>query len=496
MTEEIGSKPSNGAKPIPTQIRGRLGVFAITMMVVAGAAPAATTAATFPLIYSASGSTGAPLFFTLTGVLLVLFAVGFTAMSKYIKNAGAFYSYVQVGLGRIPGVGAAFTALFSYLMLLIGSLIYLGISTTNLLEHFAVASLPWWVWALIALVVIGVLGRQNIDLSAKALGVVLILETLIVVVVDVGIIAQGGAGGLSLEPYSPSHVLEGTPALGLLFAFLGYIGFEATAVYRNEAKDHERTVPRATYLAVISIGVFYSVSSWAEAMGWGVDSIVKEATSNPANLFFDLADRFVAPITSDIMQVLVVGSFFATALNNHNVFSRYLYTLSQLRVLPKSLAKVSVKHGSPQTASTFASIIGLVAILACIASQGDPLKVFGWLAGAGTLGVVALVTVTSLSVIVFFRRTANEYAVWRTLVAPAVAFVGLFVLLILTIINFPILVGDITAAWITSAIVGAFFVAGCVRALYMRSNSRANYMSLIELNEDEPRLDPDPALNP
>lgn len=492
MREQTGSRPINGEEPAPTHIRGRLGVFAITMMVVAGAAPAATTAATFPLIYSASGSTGAPLFFTLTGVLLILFAFGFTAMSKYIKNAGAFYSYVQVGLGRIPGVGAAFTALFSYLSLLIASLIYLGTSTANLLESFGVAGAPWWVWSLIALTVIGVLGRQNIDLSAKALGVVLILETLVVVVVDVAIIAQGGAAGLSLEPYSPSHLLEGTPALGLLFAFLGYIGFEATAVYRNEARDHERTVPRATYLAVISIGVFYSVSSWAEAMGWGIGSIVEESNSNATNLFFDLANRFVAPITSDIMQVLVVGSFFATALNNHNVCSRYLYTLSQLRVLPRPLARVSAKHGSPQMASTFTSVVALAAIVACIASQGDALKVFGWLAGAGTLGVVALVTITSLSVIVFFRRVVSEYSAGRTLFAPGVAFVGLLALLILTIINFPVLVGDTTAAWITAAVVGAFFVAGCIRALYMRSNSRANYLALIELNEDEP----EPALVP
>ena len=54
----------------------------------------------------------------------------------------------------------------------------------------------------------------------------------------------------------------GAPGLGLLFAFLGFFGFEATAVFRNEARDPDHTVPRATYIAVLGIGTLCTLSSW------------------------------------------------------------------------------------------------------------------------------------------------------------------------------------------------------------------------------------------
>jgi hypothetical protein len=41
-------------------------------------------------------------------------------MSKYIRNAGAFYSYIAKGLGKPAGLGAAALAVFSYNAIQIG----------------------------------------------------------------------------------------------------------------------------------------------------------------------------------------------------------------------------------------------------------------------------------------------------------------------------------------------------------------------------------------
>ena len=49
----------------------------------------------------------------------------------------------------------------------------------------------------------------------------------------------------------------------------GFIGFEATAIFRDEAHDPHRTIPRATYVALIIIGVFYTLSCWAHRVGVG-----------------------------------------------------------------------------------------------------------------------------------------------------------------------------------------------------------------------------------
>ena len=53
---------------------------------------------------------------------------------------------------------------------------------------------------------------------------------------------------------------NGILGIAVLFALTGFIGFEATAVFRDEARDPERTIPRATYAAVLIIGAFYAVT--------------------------------------------------------------------------------------------------------------------------------------------------------------------------------------------------------------------------------------------
>lgn len=43
------------------------------------------------------------------GVVIIIFAVGFIAMSRRIHANGAFYAYVTAGLGRYAGAGSAAT---------------------------------------------------------------------------------------------------------------------------------------------------------------------------------------------------------------------------------------------------------------------------------------------------------------------------------------------------------------------------------------------------
>jgi len=73
------------------------------------------------------------------------------------------------------------------------------------------------------------------------------------------VFASGGAAGISADFLDPTIVVHGSPGIAVLFAVMGFLGFESTAVFRDEAKDPGRTVPRATYIAALLIGGFYTV---------------------------------------------------------------------------------------------------------------------------------------------------------------------------------------------------------------------------------------------
>src|SRR5699024_9628316 len=128
-------------------------------------------------------------------------------------------------------------------------------------------------------------------------------------------------------------------------------GFEATALYGEEAKDPRRAVPAATYIAVTGIGLMFAISSWAIVLAFGSDQVQGIAREDPASLTFIATGEYVGSWLSDLMMIMLVTSLFAALLAFHNAISRYLHALSRSGYLPARLRTVHPHHGSPSVGS-------------------------------------------------------------------------------------------------------------------------------------------------
>lgn len=456
------------------ELERNLGVAGIVLMVIAAAAPITVVVANFPIILMESLSVGAPLMILAATIILLLFSVGYAWMTPHVPDAGAFYSYVDRGLGRRLGLGTAAIALLSYVLLTVSMTCYLGVQTANLIALGTGVELPWWLISGFMILVVGILGYQQIDLSAKVLGVVLVLEVVAVLAIDVGVILSGNE--LTMRPFIPAEALHGAPGLGLLFAFLGFFGFEATAVFRNEARDPERTVPRATYIAVITIGVLYTVSSWLIISGLGIDAAVASSTENPDGVVVRLAGSVVAPIMRDVTQVLVVTSMFACMLAFHNIVTRYLFTLGQRGVLPVSLGEVHATRNAPSRASLWVSGVTTAIVVISIVAQLNPVtQIYTWYSGAGAVGVILMMALTSIAVVVFAssRRKAlqsGKPSMWM-IVLSLLGGIGLLGVLAISVGNSPMLVGGTAAAIICGVVLVLVFAGGMLLPDRSRDNS-------------------------
>ncbi|MFD8000428.1 APC family permease [Streptomyces mirabilis] len=360
-------------------------------------------------------------------VVLMLFAVGYGAMTRHVPEAGAFYAYVQHGLGRANGRGAAYLALVTYTAVQVAVYGYIGAVAADLVQHYGGPALPWWLWAAVALAGVGLLGYRHIELSGKVLGVLLLCEVGIVLVLDAAVIARGGGpSGLSTALLQPGQVGSGSLGLGLVFAIASYLGFEATAIFRDEARDPQRTIPRATYISLIVIGGFYTLSSWAVVSAWGDTEAVKAAGTDPGGMLLTTMQRQLGATAADIAEVLLMTSLFAAALSFHNVLARYGFSLGASGALPLRCSSRHERHGSPHVTSVLQSISAALFVAVCAAFRMDPVtQVFAWLAGTATLGVLLLMSLTCLAVIVYFRRTRRDPRFWHTLAAPGLGLLAL-----------------------------------------------------------------------
>ncbi|RAI64800.1 APC family permease [Pseudomonas fluorescens] len=467
-------------------LSGSLGVTSIVLMVVATAAPLTVMVANTPLIISMGNGAAAPFDALVATVIMFLFSVGFIYMSRYITNAGAFYSYIQKGLGRSIGLGSATMAVISYFMILVALEAYIGFALSQLLSTTLGITISWWVLALAITALVGVLGYQKIELSSKFLGVALVLEILIVLVVDAAIIGSGNIGSDAMQPFFLETLLSGSPGLGIMFAIYCFTGFESTVVYREEAANPNVTIPKATYIAVFMIGIFYAVSMWCQVNGIGLSQVVKQATDHPGDMYLTMVESYTNKVFVDVMQVLLVTSLFACVLSLHNIVVRYQYVLGRFGVLHSKLGSVHEKHGSPFISSVLQTVTSLFAVAVCALIGMDPVtQIYAWGATAGTLGYMAILSLTCVSVLVFFRRTENQHPYWNTVVAPIGGLLGLASCLIVAVQNLPALIGgdnSNAAASIMEMVVMISFVVGCAAAFFMKVMSPARFALLKQVS--------------
>lgn len=443
MTAHSEASPPVSIDESPKLV-GNLGVSSVVFMVVAGAAPLTVVGGVMPLAFGIGNGAGVPTAYLAAALVLWLFSVGFTGMTPYVKTAGAFYAYVQTGLGRSAGIGTGYAALLTYIMIYAGTYALMGTGVGALVESFGGPAIPWWLWSLVAFAAAVFLGYRNIGLSGKVLGILLALEVLIVLALDARILfSGGGAEGFSTGFLQAPVVFNGAAGISILFAILSFIGFEATAVFRDEAREPERTIPRATYLAVVFVGAFYAITSWLIISARGDADIVAISNDAPGDLLPDLAVQYLGTAGSHIVSVLYVTSVFACALTFHNVVARYVYSLAKRNLLPSGWSTAHPQFGSPHRAS----LVGGAAVLSILAVgvilRLDPIaQYYTWLAGIGSLGYLLLLFATAIAVIAFFARKHDRTeGPWRAFVAPTLAVVALLAFLLLILVNLQMLVG-------------------------------------------------------
>ncbi|SEQ92801.1 Amino acid transporter [Streptomyces sp. yr375] len=448
---------------------GSLGTADITFFVVSAAAPLTVMAGVAPLAILLGGI-GAPAGYLVAGLTLALFAVGFTTMSRHVKSGGAFYAYITRGLGRPVGIGAALLALIGYNGMEIGVYGLLGSTGKDTARALFGTDPPWLPIALAGLLVIGYGGFRSIDFGAKVLGVLLAAETGILVLLAGGVLVKGGAHGLSLASFAPDHVLVSGTAVVLALAFAAFTGFESTVIYRREARDPDRTVPRATYAAIGFLGLFYSFIVWIVIQAFGDQEVIAAAAKDPGGLFFSAITAFVGGWAADLMHIFIATSVLASLLAFHNAINRYTLALAEEGVLPKALGRVHPRHGSPYVAGVMQTVLGAVVVLAFWAAGADPYgQLLLWVNTPGMIGLFTLQLLVAIAVPCYFRRIRHQEGALRTVVAPVVAAVLLAGAIGLVITHIDLFTGASDA--VNTVLIGlapAVFAAGLVLAWWLR----------------------------
>ncbi|MEE6170123.1 MULTISPECIES: APC family permease [unclassified Mycolicibacterium] len=420
-----------------------MGTTDIVFLVIAFAAPLAASTSNIPIAIGFGNGVGAPGAWLLIGVVLALFSVGYTAMSRHLTNSGAFYAYVSAGLGRRIGVGAGYVALISYASSVILIASFFGFFASEMLSSEFRVDLAWPWMSLVGLAVVAILGYLGVQSSVRILGILLAVETVLLVAIIVAVFVAVGPAAYPWSSFAPSEVLSGSPGLAFAFAASTFLGFEATAIYSEEARDPKRTITRATLIAIAVIGVLYVAASWSTVAALGTEQARTAAASDPGNLLFAIAGHFLGGWAVHVFHILIVSSLLAVLIAGYNSLARYTYSLARDGWLPKVLAITHANRKSPYVANITALIIAVSVVGAYALADADPVTQLGaTFIVMQALGLLGLMVLVSLAAFRFFQRGDHRVGFFTAVFAPLLSAIALAAAGVMTAQNFSLITGS------------------------------------------------------
>ncbi|QOC27083.1 APC family permease [Microbacterium hominis] len=480
-TTPTPSAPADPSGAIGALKQNSLGARGITFLVVSAAAPLTVIAGTVPLAILIAGP-AAPSAYLVVGIALAIFAAGFMAMTNRVSRTGGFYTYIAAALGKHMGLGSGILALVSYNAMQIGIYGLFAVNTRAMLATVFGIDVPWGILAAVAIAGVWAMGFTGIDMGAKVLGVLLVAETLALAALGVAILVTGGtSAGFGDGVFAPENVFTPQFAVVLGLAFAAFIGFESTVLYRSEARTPHRTIPRATYVAVAAMTLFYFALTWLLIQAHGEDLVQAFIADNGVETFlFVTAGSRLGEAATSVFLLLIVTSVFAALLAFHNSINRYTYALARDGVLPAALGRTRERNGAPWVAGLVQTALAAVVVGGFALAGADPYRqLLIWVNTPGVVGVVVLQILAAASVVVFFVRRGPADRPWYALPTGLLGGVLMLVFLVLIVVNIDVLTGaDAATNAVIVGVIPVSFLIGLVLAEGLRRSRPAAYAGI------------------
>jgi amino acid transporter len=475
--------------------RKSIGTSSLFFFCVGASAPMTVLAGSVIATYASTGVVGVPLSFLVLAVALAFFTVGYVAINRYVSHAATFYAILARGLGRTWGMMAGLLALVSYNAIQVCLYGLLGATVANLLGG------TWWIWAALAWIIVGLLGVLHININARVLAILLVMEIGVIALFDVTAFMSPANNSITMAPLNPANLfvngVGGVFALGIA----AFVGYESAPFYSEEAR-RPTTVPRASFGALAFVGLFYAVSAWAMAavegtqtVGAGPDAapaVVAAARDPNSGIPFSILDAHYGGAVSYLALLLLITSILAAMISFHNSVARYVFGMARERVLPAGLGRIrpGARGGAPVGGSLLQSAVALLVVVPFVLTGADPVaSLFTWLAAVAAVGVMLLMSLASVAVFGFFRRGGgdNESA-WQRIWAPILGAVTIALILTVTVANFDSVINAEPGSSLTWILPGLILVTATAGIIWGRvlKGSRPEVYQNIGVGEREP----------
>jgi amino acid transporter len=415
-----GSDAEGGGRALSLQ-RDALGVADILGVSLADTAPAMSFFFSFAAIEAAAGL-ASPIAIVVAAIAVLLKINSLVEFTRVTPSAGSYISYIRAAFGRKAGVVTAWALGFGYIVAVGYVMAVMGGFMSQVLQQFVHVRVPWQPIAIVFVLFVSYLVYRGVTISARWASASFAFELALILVAMVAIVVHDHQH-LSFASFNPARLPHGLSSLGLAFplAVFLFIGVGNPGAMVEETRDARRNVPRAIYIAVISVTILYILMAWTTSIAFHDQPTT---IANLAAPFVTAATRALGPFAI-LVYLAGLTSTFSSLLGATTAQTRILFSAGRDALLPRFLARLSPRYRTP-VAALAVYWIGSGVMTLIWGSTGNPLVVAGDIATLGTIPIALTYLALNVALPVYYFRFHRDKLVWgRHVVVPVLGIVAL-----------------------------------------------------------------------
>jgi len=394
----------------PTKLKaGALKLPALLMQGITHIAPAVGLLLTMQVVASWAGI-ATPLAYTIAFCVVLTLGISLAQLARHLPSAGGYYTYVSRTVHPYAGF---LTAWLYFLYDPTGTAInlaFMGYWLDGTVKAEYGLHFPWWAFLLASTALVTFLVYRGIEISTRAMAILVLAEVAIVVGLAVSCLFLPGEGGVNFSSFLPVSAPNARGLyLGVVFSIFAFTGFESVAPLAEETENPRRNLPRGIVGSILLMGAFYLFCSWAVLVGWGTDRLESfvRSSENPS---FVVARRLWGGAWI-LVFLAVLKSILAVSIACTNAATRVFFAMGRAGALPGFLAQVHPRYQTP------ANAIWLQAVLTLAIGLGlgfwiGPDQEFYFMAVVITLGMALVYSAGNAGVIRLYTSERRSEFRW------------------------------------------------------------------------------------
>jgi APA family basic amino acid/polyamine antiporter len=323
----------------------------------------------------------------IAGLLSLLGALTYAELGAMKPEAGGLYAYLRDAFGPLP---AFLYGWASFMVIASGSMAALAVAFANYLKPLLPFDVPGVVISVVTIAVVAVINVRGTRGSATVQNWTTGFKVGALLVLSLLLIAKGN-GAPAAAGELPAELPNGSLAAGIGAAMIGvlwaYEGWQYVTFSAGEARDPQRTFPRAISLATLMLIVLYLLANFGY-----VSALGPIGAANSQRVAADAVQAVVGPVAGTIVSGLILVSIFS-ALNGLVLTTpRMYYAMARDGLFFQRLAVVHPRYGTPAFAVVTLAVWGALLAASGTFTQLLTYAVFtGWIFYAmGALAVIAI----------------------------------------------------------------------------------------------------------